>query len=59
MIFIKKFFLSTAGSVCSIKWFTTESRNSLEEIQKLQMMPDQVALLILRQKQLHYGVPMV
>jgi hypothetical protein len=30
------------GSVCHGKRFTTESRNSLKNIQKLQMMPDQV-----------------
>jgi hypothetical protein len=32
--------------------FKTESRNSLKDTQKSQMMPDQVALLRLQQKQL-------
>jgi hypothetical protein len=30
------------GSVCHIKWFTTRLINSLRDVQKLQMMPDQV-----------------
>jgi trehalose utilization protein len=41
-IFIKKCFLSMVGSVCSVKWFTTGSRNSLKDVRKSQMMPDQV-----------------
>jgi hypothetical protein len=43
--FMKKCFLFTAGSVYRVKLFTTGSRNS-------QMIPDQVVLLRLRQKQL-------
>jgi hypothetical protein len=41
-IFIKRSFLFTVGSVCCIKRFTTGSRNSLEDVRKSQMMPDQV-----------------
>jgi hypothetical protein len=31
-IFIKKYFLFTAGSVCRLKWFTTGLRNSLSKV---------------------------
>jgi hypothetical protein len=41
-IFIKKFFLSTVGSVCRVKRFTTGSRDSLKDVRKSQMMADQV-----------------
>jgi hypothetical protein len=51
-IFIKKCFLLKFGSVCRIKRFTTGSRYFLMDIRKSQMMPDKVALLRLRQKQL-------
>jgi hypothetical protein len=51
-IFIKKCFLFTTGSVCHVKLFTTGSRNSLKDVQKSQIMPDEVALFRLRQKQL-------
>jgi hypothetical protein len=43
------------GSVCHVKQFIIGSRNSLKDIQKLQMMLDQVTLLRLRQKQLCKG----
>jgi hypothetical protein len=39
-IFIKKCFLFKVESVCGVKRFTTESRNSLIDIRKSQMMPD-------------------
>jgi hypothetical protein len=42
MMFIKKCFLFTVGSVCCIKQFITGSRNSLGDVQQSQMMPDQV-----------------
>jgi hypothetical protein len=42
MIFIKKCFLLTVGSVCHVKRFTTVSRNSLKDVRKSQTMPDQV-----------------
>jgi hypothetical protein len=51
-IFIKKYFLFTVGSVCRVKRFTNGSRNSLKGVRKLQMMPDHIALVKLRQKQL-------
>jgi hypothetical protein len=41
-IFIKKCFLFMVGSVCSIKRFTTGSINSLKDVQKSQMMLDQL-----------------
>jgi hypothetical protein len=41
-IFIKRYFLFMVGSVCRVKRFTTGSRNSLKDIRKSQMMPDQV-----------------
>jgi hypothetical protein len=40
-IFIKKYFLFTVGSVFRLKLFTTGSRNSLKDVRKSQMMPDQ------------------
>jgi hypothetical protein len=43
-IFIKKCFLFLVESVCNVKWFTTGLRNSLKDVQKSQMMRDQVAL---------------
>jgi hypothetical protein len=55
MIFIKKCFLFTVGSVCCVKLFIAGSRNSLNEFRKSQMTPGQVALLRLRQKQLCSG----
>jgi hypothetical protein len=41
-IFTKKCFLFTVGSVCRVKRCTTGSRNSLKDVQKLQMLPDQL-----------------
>jgi hypothetical protein len=41
-IFIEKYFLFTVGSVCRVKRFTIWSINSLKDVQKSQMMPDQV-----------------
>jgi hypothetical protein len=40
-ILIKKYFLLMVRSVCHIKRFTIGSRNSLEDVQKSQMMPDE------------------
>jgi hypothetical protein len=37
--FIKKCLLFMVGSVSCVKWFTAGSRNSLKDIQKLQIMP--------------------
>jgi L-rhamnose isomerase len=44
-IFVKKCFLFMVGSVCRVKQFIIGSRNSLKDVQKSLMMPDQVALL--------------
>jgi hypothetical protein len=52
-IFLKKGILFMVGSACCIKQFTTGSRNSLKSVRKSQMMPDHVALLRLRKKQLY------
>jgi hypothetical protein len=41
-IFIKKYFLFTVGRVSHVKQFTYGSRNSLKNVQKSQMMPEQV-----------------
>jgi hypothetical protein len=41
-IFRKKCSLCAVGSVCRVKRFTTWSRNSLNDVRKSQMMPDQV-----------------
>jgi hypothetical protein len=41
-IFINKCFLFAVGSVSRVKRFTTGSRNSLKDVRKSQMMPDQV-----------------
>jgi hypothetical protein len=42
MIFINKYLLFTVGSVCCIKQFRPGSRNSLKDVKKSQMMPNQV-----------------
>jgi hypothetical protein len=44
-----------AGSMYRVKYFTTGSKSSLKIVRKLQVMPDQVTLLGLRQKQLCSG----
>jgi hypothetical protein len=41
-MFTKKFFLFAVGTVCSVKWFTTGSRNSVKDVRKSQVMPDRV-----------------
>jgi hypothetical protein len=41
-IFIEKYFLFTVGSVYRVKRFTIGKRNSLKDVRKSQMMPDQV-----------------
>jgi hypothetical protein len=41
-IFIKNSFLFTVGSVSRVKRFITGSRNSLKDVRKSQMMPDQL-----------------
>jgi hypothetical protein len=54
-IFIKKCFPFIVGSVCHIKRFTTGSRNSLEGVQKSQMMPDQVQKWLSQQSKYFYA----
>jgi hypothetical protein len=44
-IFINKCVLFKVGSVCRVKQFITGLRNSLKDVQKSQMMPDQDSLL--------------
>jgi hypothetical protein len=44
-----------SGKYFSRKAFTTKSINSLKDVRKLQVTPEQVALLRLRQKQLCSG----
>jgi hypothetical protein len=41
-IFVKECFMFTVGSVCRVKRYTTRSRNSLKNVPKSQMIPDQV-----------------
>jgi hypothetical protein len=41
-IFTKKYFPFKVESICRLKRFTTESRNSLRDVRKSQIMPDQV-----------------
>jgi hypothetical protein len=52
MIFIEKCFLFMVRRVYPVKRFITGSKNSLKAVQNLQMMPNQVTLSRLRQKQL-------
>jgi hypothetical protein len=49
---IHKEILRVYGGVCRLNQFTAGSRNSLKDIQKSQMMPNQVPLLRMQQKQL-------
>jgi hypothetical protein len=53
-IFIKKCFPFTVGSVCHVKRLTAGSRNSLKDIRKSQIMPDQ-ARKWLRQQSKDFG----
>jgi hypothetical protein len=46
---IHKEMLPVYGGKCCMKQLTTRLRNSLKDVQKLQMMPSQVTLLGLRQ----------
>jgi hypothetical protein len=54
-IFINKFFLFRVGSVCGLKRFTTGSRNSLKDVRKSQMMPDQVRKRLRQQSNYFYA----
>jgi hypothetical protein len=48
-IFTKKYFLFTVGSVCCAERFTNGSINSLKDVRKAQMMPDQVQMCLRQQ----------
>jgi hypothetical protein len=41
-IFVNKCFLIMVGSVCCVKRLRSGSKNSLKDVKKSQMMPDQV-----------------
>jgi hypothetical protein len=46
---VKRCFLFTVGSVCRLMRFTTGSRNSVKDVRKSQMMPDQARKWLRRQ----------
>jgi hypothetical protein len=54
-IFIKKDFLFTVGSVCSLKRFRTGLRNSLKDVRKTQMMSHQVRKWLRQQSRDFYA----
>jgi hypothetical protein len=54
-IFIKKCFLFTVGSVCCVKQFTAGSINSLKDVRKPQMMPDQLRKWLRQQSKDFYA----
>jgi hypothetical protein len=54
-IFLKKYFLSTVGSVYHVKPFTTGSRISLKDVRKSQMMPDQMRMRLRQQSEDFYA----
>jgi hypothetical protein len=54
-IFIKECFLFTVGSVCRVKRFTTVSINSLKDVRKSQMMPDEVRKWLTQQSKDFYA----
>jgi hypothetical protein len=55
-IFIKKFFLFTAGSICRLELFAIGKTNSLKDVRKSQMMPGQVRKLLRQQSKDFYFV---
>jgi hypothetical protein len=54
-IFIKKYLSFTMGSVCHVKWFTTQSRNTLKDVRKPQMMPKEVGKWLRQQSKDFYA----
>jgi hypothetical protein len=54
-IFIKKCFLFMLGRVCRVNRFRTGSINSLKDVQKSQMMPDQVPKWLRQQSKYFYA----
>jgi hypothetical protein len=51
----KKYFLLTMGSVCRVKRFTTALINSLKDVRKPQMTPDQVRKWLRQQSKDFYA----
>jgi hypothetical protein len=54
-VFIKKCFQLTVGNVCRFRRFTTESRNSLKDVRKSQMIRDQVRMWLRQQSKDFYA----
>jgi hypothetical protein len=54
-IFVKKCFLFTVGSVYRVRRLTTGSRNSLKDVRKSRMMPEQVRKWLRLQSKDLYG----
>jgi hypothetical protein len=54
-IFIQKCFMFAVGSVCSVKRFTTGSRNCLKDIRNPQMMLDEVRKWLRQQSKDFYA----
>jgi hypothetical protein len=55
-IFIKKCFLFMVGSVCHVKRFTAQFRDSLKDVQKSPMMLDHVWKWLTQQSKDFYAV---
>jgi hypothetical protein len=51
----KKYFLCTVGSVSPVKQFTTGMGNSLNDVRKSQIMPDQVRKWLRQQSEYFYA----
>jgi hypothetical protein len=51
----KEMLLVYGGSVCRVKWFTAWWRNSLMDVRKSQMMPDQVGKWLRQQTKDFYA----
>jgi hypothetical protein len=54
-IFIKKYFLFMVGCFYRLKRFTTVSRNSLKDVRKSQVMPDQARKWLRQQSEDFYA----
>jgi hypothetical protein len=52
-ILIKKYFLFTVGSVCQVNRFKTGSKNSLKDVRRSLIMPDQVRKWLRHSKNFH------
>jgi hypothetical protein len=59
-IFIQEHFLFAVRNICRVKRFTAGSRNSLKNVRKSQMVPDQVRKWLRQQsKDFHAAVKMM